>query len=133
MTSVQYNKYTANSFCKHQSVTTATNTVESSATNWKDVSNTIKQMDQSYDATFYAWLKSEENVLVTSIYLHRIANEYTLDRISNALEWLTMDWRWENVLMVVQHMTIDWSDEGIEVIMMASFFLLERLKSFFIR
>lgn len=82
-------------------------------------------MDQSYDATFYAWLKSEENVLVTSIYLHRIANEYTLDRISNALEWLTMDWSWENVLMVVQHMTIDWSDEGIEVIMMASFFCLK--------
>jgi hypothetical protein len=54
-------------------------------------------MDERYDAAFYAWLKSEENVLVTSIYLHRVANEYSLDRIINALEWLIKDWRWENV------------------------------------
>lgn len=78
---------------------------------WKDVHTNIKQMDQFYDATFYAWLKSEENVLVTSIYLHRIANEYSLDRIINALEWLTNDWRWESTSILVRHMTVDWCDD----------------------
>jgi hypothetical protein len=74
-------------------------------------------MDQCYDATFYAWLKSEENVLVTSIYLHRIANEYPLERIINALEWLTSDWRWESTSILVRHVTVDWCDEqGIKVV-----------------
>lgn len=68
-------------------------------------------MDQFYDATFYAWLKSEENVLVTSIYLHRIANEYPLERIVNALEWLTTDWRWESTSILVRHVTVDWCDD----------------------
>ncbi|RCI03165.1 hypothetical protein CU098_010719 [Rhizopus stolonifer] len=78
---------------------------------WKDVHKNIKQMDQFYDATFHAWLKSEENVLVTSIYLHRIANEYPLERIINALEWLTIDWRWESTSILVRHVTVDWTDD----------------------
>lgn len=78
---------------------------------WKDVHTNIKQMDQIYDATFYAWLKSEENVLVTSIYLHRIANEYSLERIINAMEWLTKDWRWESTSILVRHVTVDWCDD----------------------
>lgn len=68
-------------------------------------------MDSNYDATFYAWLKSEENVLVTSLYLHRIANEYPLERIINALEWLSADWRWESTSILVRHVTADWVDE----------------------
>lgn len=81
---------------------------------WKDVHSNIKQMDQTYDAAFYAWLKSEENVLVTSIYLQRIANEYSLERISNAMEWLVKDWRWENTSILVKHVTADWcNDKGL--------------------
>lgn len=78
---------------------------------WKDVSSNIKKMDSNYDATFYAWLKSEENVLVTSLYLHRIANDYPLERITNALEWLSTDWRWESTSILVRHVTADWIDD----------------------
>ncbi|KAL9547961.1 hypothetical protein MBANPS3_005911 [Mucor bainieri] len=78
---------------------------------WKDVSSNIKKMDSSYDATFHAWLKSEDNVLVTSLYLHRIANDYPLERIINALEWLSADWRWESTSILVRHVTADWVDE----------------------
>jgi hypothetical protein len=68
-------------------------------------------MDQLYDASFYSWLKSEENVLVTSMYLHRIANEYPLVRIINALKWLISDWRLESISTLVRHVTVDWCDE----------------------
>lgn len=68
-------------------------------------------MDQLYDATFYSWLKSEDNVLVTAVYLHRIANEYPLVRIINALKWLISDWRLESISILVRHVTVDWSDE----------------------
>ncbi|CEP20105.1 hypothetical protein [Parasitella parasitica] len=82
---------------------------------WKDVSANIKKMDSNYDATFHAWLKSEENVLVTSVYLHRIANDYPLERIINALEWLSTDWRWESTSILVRHVTADWIDEEGDV------------------
>ena len=68
-------------------------------------------MDQLYDATFYTWLKSEDNVLVTAMYLHRIANEYPLERIANALKWLVSDWRWESTSILVRHVTVDWCNE----------------------
>jgi hypothetical protein len=68
-------------------------------------------MDQLYDATFYSWLKSEDNVLVTAVYLHRIANEYPLVRIINALKWLISDWRLESISILVRHVTVDWKDE----------------------
>ncbi|KAG1080638.1 hypothetical protein G6F42_023269 [Rhizopus arrhizus] len=69
-------------------------------------------MDQLYDASFYSWLKSEENVLVTAMYLHRIANEYPLVRIINALKWLISDWRLESISTLVRHVTVDWCDEA---------------------
>ncbi|ORZ08391.1 hypothetical protein BCR42DRAFT_144643 [Absidia repens] len=79
--------------------------------NWKDVDRNIKQMDQLYDATFYSWLKAEDNVLVTSMYLQRIANEYSLDRVINAIKWLVSDWRWESTSILVRHITVGWCDE----------------------
>ncbi|KAI9482803.1 MAG: hypothetical protein EXX96DRAFT_121781 [Benjaminiella poitrasii] len=78
---------------------------------WKDIQGNIQQMDQLYDATFYSWLKSEENVLVTSIYLQRIVDEYPLDRTMHALTWLTADWRWESTSILVRHVTLNWSQE----------------------
>ncbi|KAG2187841.1 hypothetical protein INT44_000591 [Umbelopsis vinacea] len=78
---------------------------------WRDVYRNIKCMDQLYDATFYSWLKSEDNVLVTAVYLHRIANEYPLFRIINALKWLISDWRLESISILVRHVTVDWKDE----------------------
>ncbi|SAM00708.1 hypothetical protein [Absidia glauca] len=78
---------------------------------WKDVHWTIEQMDHLYDATFYSWLKSEDNVLVTAMYLHRIANEYSLDRLVNAVKWLVADWRWESTSILVRHITVGWCDE----------------------
>jgi hypothetical protein len=108
----------------HNPTTEVTTTIKENNNDWKDVQTNIKQMDQFYDATFYAWLKSEENVLVTSIYLHRIANEYPLERIINALEWLTVDWRWESTSILVRHMTVDWcNDEGTYYY----YYLLERV------
>ncbi|KAG1446888.1 hypothetical protein G6F55_011353 [Rhizopus delemar] len=71
-------------------------------------------MDQLYDASFYSWLKSEENVLVTAMYLHRIANEYPLVRIINALKWLISDWRLESDLRrahLLRHLTNSWATQ----------------------
>lgn len=84
---------------------------EDNESSWRDVYRNIKCMDQLYDATFYSWLKSEDNVLVTAVYLHRIANEYPLVRIINALKWLISDWRLESISILVRHVTVDWSDE----------------------
>ncbi|KAI9271200.1 hypothetical protein EDC94DRAFT_489391, partial [Helicostylum pulchrum] len=87
---------------------------DSTEDNWKDVYRNIKCMDQLYDASFYSWLKSEENVLVTAMYLHRIANEYPLVRIINALKWLISDWRLESDLRrahLLRHLTQSWATQ----------------------
>ncbi|KAL1924587.1 uncharacterized protein VTP21DRAFT_4241 [Calcarisporiella thermophila] len=76
---------------------------------WRDVCQNIKRMDQLYDATFFSWVKSEDNVLITSMYLYRIANEYPLARIANALKWLVADWRLDNICHLVRHVTLDWT------------------------
>ena len=71
-------------------------------------------MDTLYDATFYNWLKSEDNVVVISMYLHRIANQYPLPRIINALKWLISDWRLESIAVLVKQVTVDWKgNEGM--------------------
>ncbi|ORX94965.1 hypothetical protein K493DRAFT_337540 [Basidiobolus meristosporus CBS 931.73] len=76
---------------------------------WKDVNNNIRKMDTLYDASFYSWLKNEQNVLVTSVYLHRIANEYSIDRVIASLKWLIVGWRIESIVLLIRHITLDWA------------------------
>jgi hypothetical protein len=65
-------------------------------------------MDDLYDATFYTWLKSEDNVLVTASYLQRLAGEYDHDRIEHALCWLVHGWRLESIAVLVKQVTFEW-------------------------
>ncbi|KAJ2798753.1 hypothetical protein H4S07_005615, partial [Coemansia furcata] len=65
-----------------------TNTQKSTEPAWQDVGANVLRMDSLYDASFHDWLKSEDNVSVIASYLQRIANEYPMDRIINALRWL---------------------------------------------
>ncbi|KAG0338227.1 hypothetical protein BG004_007303 [Podila humilis] len=65
-------------------------------------------MDDLYDATFYTWLRSEDNVLVTASYLQRLTGEYSLDRIEHALCWLVNGWRLESIAILVKQVTFDW-------------------------
>ncbi|RUS17678.1 LOW QUALITY PROTEIN: hypothetical protein BC938DRAFT_476187 [Jimgerdemannia flammicorona] len=96
---------------KRKSNVPATPLNDDDDTSWKDVHRNIKHMDQLYDATFHSWLKSEDNVLVTSVYLHRIANEYDMSRVVNALKWLISDWRLESISVLVRHVTMDWNGD----------------------
>ena len=66
-------------------------------------------MDDLYDATFYTWLRSEDNVLVTASYLQRLAGEYDLERIEHALCWLVNGWRLESIAVLVKQVTFDWT------------------------
>ncbi|KAG0092562.1 hypothetical protein BGZ92_009357 [Podila epicladia] len=65
-------------------------------------------MDDLYDATFYTWLRSEDNVLVTASYLQRLTGEYSLDRIEHALCWLVNGWRLESIAILIKQVTFDW-------------------------
>ncbi|KAK3816757.1 MAG: hypothetical protein JOS17DRAFT_689435 [Linnemannia elongata] len=75
---------------------------------WRDIHNNVRKMDDLYDATFYTWLKSEDNVLVTASYLQRLAGEYDHDRIEHALCWLVHGWRLESIAVLVKQVTFDW-------------------------
>ncbi|KAF9113104.1 hypothetical protein BGX27_002214 [Mortierella sp. AM989] len=75
---------------------------------WRDIQTNVRKMDDLYDATFYSWLRSEDNVLVTASYLQRLAAEYDLDRIEHALCWLVTGWQLESIAILVKQVTFDW-------------------------
>ncbi|KAJ1939650.1 hypothetical protein EC988_007256, partial [Linderina pennispora] len=76
---------------------------------WQDVGSNVLRMDHLYDASFHDWLKCEDNVSIIANYLQRIANEYPMDRIINALRWLVSSWRVESTAVIVRHITADWA------------------------
>ncbi|KAG0019150.1 hypothetical protein BGZ81_009902 [Podila clonocystis] len=75
---------------------------------WRDIQANVRKMDDLYDATFYTWLRSEDNVLVTASYLQRLTSEYSLDRIEHALCWLVNGWRLESIAILIKQVTFDW-------------------------
>ncbi|KAJ2704055.1 hypothetical protein FB645_003588 [Coemansia sp. IMI 203386] len=86
-----------------------TNTQKSNEPAWQDVGANVLRMDSLYDASFHDWLKCEDNVSIIASYLQRIANEYPMDRIINALRWLVSSWRLESTAVIVRHITSDWA------------------------
>ncbi|KAJ2081457.1 hypothetical protein H4R24_002338 [Coemansia sp. RSA 988] len=85
-----------------------TNTQKTSEPAWQDVGANVLRMDSLYDASFHDWLKCEDNVSIIASYLQRIANEYPMDRIINALRWLVSSWRVESTAVIVRHITAEW-------------------------
>ncbi|KAJ2723215.1 hypothetical protein GGI07_002784 [Coemansia sp. Benny D115] len=86
-----------------------TNTQKTTEPAWQDVGANVLRMDSLYDASFHDWLKCEDNVSTIASYLQRIANEYPMDRIINALRWLVSSWRLESTAVIVRHITADWA------------------------
>ncbi|KAF9977558.1 hypothetical protein BGZ73_005687 [Actinomortierella ambigua] len=82
---------------------------------WRDIQANVRKMDDLYDATFYTWLRSEDNVLVTASYLQRLAGDYDLERIEHALCWLVADWRLESIAILLRQVTFDWAQKGEQV------------------
>ncbi|KAJ2728834.1 hypothetical protein H4R23_003578, partial [Coemansia sp. Cherry 401B] len=86
-----------------------TNMQKTSEPAWQDVGANVLRMDTLYDASFHDWLKCEDNVSIIASYLQRIANEYPMDRIINALRWLVSSWRVESTAVIVRHITAEWA------------------------
>ncbi|KAJ2830238.1 hypothetical protein IWW50_000400 [Coemansia erecta] len=86
-----------------------TNAQKSTEPAWQDVGANVLRMDSLYDASFHDWLKCEDNVSIIASYLQRIANEYPMDRIINALRWLVSSWRVESTAVIVRHITAEWA------------------------
>ncbi|KAJ2451712.1 hypothetical protein EV183_003428 [Coemansia sp. RSA 2336] len=86
-----------------------TNTQKTNEPAWQDVGANVLRMDSLYDASFHDWLKCEDNVTIIASYLQRIANEYPMDRIINALRWLVSSWRVESTATIVRHITAEWA------------------------
>ncbi|KAJ1721931.1 hypothetical protein LPJ53_003594 [Coemansia erecta] len=93
----------------HAMVRFGTNTQKVNEPAWQDVGANVLRMDSLYDASFHDWLKCEDNVSIIASYLQRIANEYPMDRIINALRWLVSSWRLESTAIIVRHITADWA------------------------
>ncbi|KAJ1918866.1 hypothetical protein H4219_002316 [Mycoemilia scoparia] len=76
---------------------------------WKEVGKNVAQMDIRYEATFREWLRKEDNLSAITSFLQRIANEYPLDRIINALKWLISTWKVESTAHIIRQITLLWA------------------------
>ena len=80
------------------------------------VEQNMKLMDKLYDASFYNFIKNDENVLVIARHLVGIARGFDIRIISNALRWLTNGWSLENIAKLLKLMTKDWSPSACGIL-----------------
>ena len=76
--------------------------------NWRDVHSNLLAMDQFYDASFYAWIKDEGNVHISSGHLRRILVEFPEERVVNALKWLISDWTLGAITVLLKKLFTDY-------------------------
>ena len=76
------------------------------------VAQVLDRMDHLYDATFTAWIKSEDNVHISAVHLKRLSMEYSLSRVLHGITWLITDWSWTHTFTLLRIIWLDtlWRD-----------------------
>ncbi|KAI8052990.1 hypothetical protein BDF22DRAFT_598596, partial [Syncephalis plumigaleata] len=75
---------------------------------WLDVDRNVRKMDETFDASFHAWLRNEANVWVSAGYLQRLAIEYPAERTARALAWLAEGWSVRSAAVLARVVTLRW-------------------------
>lgn len=77
-------------------------------TDFTDPGTNMRLMDQLYNATFYDFVRGEENIMTIARHLLPIAKEYNLRLIASGLRWAMNGWKLESVAKLLKILTRDW-------------------------
>lgn len=83
-----------------------------STSNPFDPDTNMRTMDRLYNASFYDFVRSEENVMLISRHLQPIMKEFDVKTCVNAVRWMTEGWCLESVAKLLKLVTRDWSPEA---------------------
>lgn len=59
----------------------------------EDIDNTVREMDDQYDANFGEWVRNEDNLKVVALNLKRYIKEYSEELIVEVIGWIVRHWR----------------------------------------
>lgn len=71
------------------------------------VNNVLAKMDCMFDATFSTWIKSEENIPLSSQHLKRISSEYGIGYVIHGLSWLIEKWKSSSLIQLLYSICIE--------------------------
>lgn len=67
-----------------------------------DIENSIKYMDETYDANFGDWIRNEENVRIVAHNLKKYVNLYSADKFIIVLKYVVKDWTLRSIIVLIK-------------------------------
>jgi hypothetical protein len=74
-------------------------------------------MDKLYHASFYDFVRSEENVIITARHLLSITTECNIHQVASALRWLINGWSLESAAKLLKLVSREWHPDPCGMIM----------------
>ena len=68
----------------------------------------MRMMDKLYNATFYEFIRSEDNIMTIARHLLATLKDYDLRTIATGLRWTMNGWKLESVAKLMKLVTRDW-------------------------
>jgi hypothetical protein len=65
-------------------------------------------MDILYSASFYDYVKDEENIDVISRHLNSMAKDFKLPQVAAGLKWVSAEWKVESIAKLLRNIFADW-------------------------
>lgn len=80
---------------------------------WVDVERNLRLMDQQNEADFTDWIRNERNLTLSLPHIKRVMFDYGVDRITNGLKWLILEWRLASIASAIKYLLIDdiWTEK----------------------
>lgn len=74
---------------------------------WVDVEKNLRLMDQHNEANFTDWIRNEHNLTLSLPHIKRVMFDYGVERITNGLKWLILEWRLASIATTIKFLLID--------------------------
>lgn len=71
----------------------------------------LRRMDEIWNASFYEFVKDEENVECIARHLLSITKDYKVPEVANGLSWLVKGWSIENIAKLLRFIFQEWQPD----------------------
>lgn len=73
----------------------------------KQISETIRFMDETYDANFEEWIKNEDNCKIVGCNLKKYIESYRESEFITVVKWIVKEWTLKSIILFAKKMIVD--------------------------
>lgn len=72
----------------------------------ESIEETVREMDEKYDANFGEWVRNEENLKVVATNFKKYIEEYSEETVVEVIKWVVKNWKLKSICTLLKELVL---------------------------